>query len=109
MGVMTAVGVGEGIFVTTGTFTREARQFAGGKNIHLIDGDDLLAKITATSSDEQAALLHLATEGDFTTPTCASCGVKMVERVSTKSGEAFWGCVNFPRCRCTLRFSVREE
>jgi restriction system protein len=105
LGVMTAAGVGEGIFVTTGSFTREARNFADGKNIHLIDGDGLLAKIAAISPEEQAALLQLATEGDFTTPTCASCGVKMTERVSTKSGEAFWGCVNFPRCRCTLRFA----
>ncbi|MDP5239652.1 topoisomerase DNA-binding C4 zinc finger domain-containing protein [Uliginosibacterium sp. 31-16] len=41
--------------------------------------------------------MELATEGDWTTPTCGHCGIKMVAREG-KSGS-FWGCRNFPRCR----------
>jgi restriction system protein len=103
LGVMTYNHVDEGAFVTTGTYTTDARQFAAKANISLIDGEDLLAKIAATSAKDHQELLLLATEGDFTTPTCPSCGVKMVRRVANKTGESFWGCVDFPRCRLTFR------
>lgn len=35
-------------------------------------------------------------------PLCPKCGVPMVKRVATNGthkGDAFWGCVNYPRCR----------
>lgn len=102
LGVMTASQVTEGIFVTTSEYTSEAKQFATGNNIHLIDGQDLLDKFFATSSEHQTSLLQLATSGDFTTPTCPSCGIKMVQRMASKTGEPFWGCVSFPRCRVTF-------
>src|SRR5262249_45892977 len=63
---MTTNRVAEGAFVTTGTYTNEARQFAAKANINLIDGEDLLKKIAATSAKDHQALLSLATEGDFT-------------------------------------------
>lgn len=114
LGVMTAVDVKEGIVATVGTFTGEARTFALGKNIHLIDGEDFLAKLEALAPDRRRSLLAFATEGDFTTPTCPSCGIgtRMMLRTSGKDGTRFWGCGNFPRCRTTLAVSgqsmVRE-
>ena len=47
-------------------------------------------------------LLKLATQGDFLTPTCPSCGIKMVPRKSTQVGREFWGCTNYPRCKQTF-------
>ncbi len=102
LGVMTDVQITEGIFVTTSRYTDDAIRFATGNNLHLIDGEDLLTKIAATSAEQQTRLLQLATAGDFTTPTCPSCGIKMVERVTQKTGERFWGCTGFPRCRRTF-------
>ncbi|HRE12623.1 MAG TPA: restriction endonuclease [Usitatibacteraceae bacterium] len=105
LGVMTAAGVKEGIVATVGTFTAEARAFAAGQEIHLIDGEDFLAKIAALEVDAQLDLLVFATEGDFTTPTCPSCGIghRMRLRTSGKDGTRFWGCGNFPRCRATMQ------
>jgi restriction system protein len=103
LGVMTAAQVSEGIFVTTGSYTAEARECAAANHIDLIDGEDLLRKIAASRPEDHAALLKLATAGDFTTPTCPSCGIKMVERVAQKTGDKFWGCTRFPACRLTLR------
>ena len=106
LGVMTAQKVGEGVFVTTGRFTQPARDFALGKEIVLIDGPDLLSKIVALRDEQQAELLAVATAGDFTRPTCPSCGVKMVRRIARASGDPFWGCENFPGCRTTLRIAA---
>jgi restriction system protein len=40
-GVMAAEGVAGGYVVTSGTFTKDARQFAAGRNVELIDGQGL--------------------------------------------------------------------
>jgi restriction system protein len=101
-GVMAADKVSEGIFATTGLYSADAKAFAAGKNIHLIDGDDFLRKLRALPDDKQAAILQLAVWEDFTTPTCPSCGIKMVERTPRSGGDKFWGCRNFPRCGTKL-------
>lgn len=109
-GVMTAAGVKEGIIATVGTFTNEAKAFALGKNIHLLDGEDLLKKLRTLAPDRQKNILALATEGDFTTPTCPSCGIgnRMKLRTSGKDGTRFWGCGNFPRCRTTMQVGGQQ-
>jgi len=95
---MRAQGVPEGAFVTSARFTPEAQALAGKHNVMLIDGADLVAKIQALAPERAAALLALATEGDFLTPTCPACGVKMTARSNSPYGRKFWGCVNYPRC-----------
>jgi restriction system protein len=105
-GVMASENVGEGVLVTSGTFTQEARDFAGKEKIQLIDGAELLGKIAALLPEKALALLKFATQGDFLTPTCPSCGIKMASRKSTKHGRAFWGCRNYPRCKETLSDTV---
>ena len=104
-GVMASEGVNEGIFVTTSTFSFDAVDFARGKSIALIDGDDLLRKLKDLPDADKEHILKLATAGDFTTPTCASCGNKMIERTAKDSGKRFWGCPSFPACRTTLPMS----
>lgn len=105
-GVMAMEGVSEGIFLTTGIFTSEARGFPRGNNLHLWDGDQLLEKISEHPEDRKLALLRLATEGDFRTPTCPSCEIKMVVRTARRDGEQFWGCANYPRCRQTFKIKA---
>ena len=99
---MAAAGVDEGVMVSSGRFTPEARAFAGKNAIVLLDGASLLAKIASLEPEKAAALLRFATDGDFLTPTCPACAVKMVSRQSTQGGRKFWGCPNYPRCKHTL-------
>ncbi|MGI4717348.1 MAG: restriction endonuclease [Janthinobacterium lividum] len=100
LGVMVHEGVGRGIFVTTGTFTEDARQFGAANPIQLLDGSAFTGKILDLPPEKQKALLDYAFKGDYRTPTCASCGIKMVAR-DGKRGR-FWGCVQYPRCKTTL-------
>jgi restriction system protein len=105
-GVMASENVGEGVLVTSGKFTQEARDFAGKEKISLIDGAELLGNITALLPEKTLALLKVATQGDFLTPTCPSCAIKMISRKSTKHGRKFWGCRNYPRCKQTFSDTV---
>ena len=57
LGVMTDARVSEGVFVTTSMYTAEARRFAAGHNIQLIDGEDLLKKVSAAATGDERALL----------------------------------------------------
>ena len=99
---MAAAGVPQGVLVACGTFTSEAKEFSRGESIQLIDGGELLRKIGALAPEQGQALLRLATAGDFSTPTCPACGIKMTARTSSTEGRKFWGCLNYPRCKRTF-------
>ena len=101
-GAMTAAGVAEGVLITSARFTQEAVAFAAKHSIELVDGASLLANLSGLVPEKSAALLRLATQGDFLTPTCPSCAIKMEPRISIQGGRKFWGCVNYPRCKQTL-------
>jgi restriction system protein len=100
-GVMAGEGVQQGHFVCCGGYTQEAREWAKYKPMVLVTGEELVVRLNNLPEEKRDALLAEVTAGDYTTPTCPSCDVKMVRR-SGKNGE-FWGCKNFPRgCRSTL-------
>jgi restriction system protein len=101
-GVMTSERVAKGIFVTTSTYSDDAIAFAKANQIYLMNGDAVLKAILKLTEEQQASLLQRATAGDYTTPTCASCGVKMVAKKGRVSGKPFWGCVNYPKCKMKL-------
>jgi len=101
-GAMTSANVGEGVLVTSGKFTQEARDFAGKEKISLVDGAELLGNITSLVPEKALGLLELATRGDFATPTCPACGIKMISRKSTAHGRNYWGCRNYPACKQTF-------
>ncbi|MGH8017196.1 MAG: topoisomerase DNA-binding C4 zinc finger domain-containing protein [Opitutaceae bacterium] len=67
------------------------------------DGSLFLGQIRRLPESTQKKLIRLAAEGDHTTPTCPSCGVKMVGRTNSKDSSKFWGCRRYPRCKHTFR------
>lgn len=108
LGVMVHNNVDTGVFLTTSGFTGDAVDFAKSHRIALGSGDQLLGKLKALPEQARRQLLAVAVEGDWTTPSCPSCGTKMVVRHSEQ--KSFWGCVSFPRCRRTFpRKRVDEE
>jgi restriction system protein len=101
---MAAERISTGIFITSGDFTSEAEEFAKGK-INLVWGEKFIYLIKKLSEDDQKWLLDVALDGDYRTPTCPQCDIKMALRESKKgrnAGGQFWGCVRYPQCRQTL-------
>jgi restriction system protein len=97
LGAMSHLQIPAGFFMAQGGFTEDAKAFAKTNPISLIDGDMLLTMIQRLPDGGQQRLLRYATEGDFTTPTCPSCGTKMISRSGPRG--AFWGCRGYPRCK----------
>jgi restriction system protein len=100
-GAMAATGAAGGFVVTSGVFTQEAKDFAAGRNIDLIDGAELheiIKQVQPVSSHEEKIL-------SMTGQLCPKCGSLMVMRTAKQGmniGKSFWGCSNYPQCRGTV-------
>jgi restriction system protein len=94
------------VFITSKVFTVEARAFATGKRLELIDGKQLGAMIAAIKSGTSATTADtpLAVE-PASVPSCPACGSPMVVRTAhrgPRSGERFFGCSTYPKCHGVL-------
>jgi restriction system protein len=102
-GVMAAEGATGGFVVTSGVFTDEARAFAAGRNIELMDGKALHALIRGVSVPAKAASASPAATpaGSPACPVCQSTMVKRTAKRGANSGNEFWGCSQYPGCKGT--------
>lgn len=102
-GVMAANGSTGGFVVTSGIFTDEARAFAVGRNIELMDGKALHALIRGVSVPSKSApvLQVIDTASEPVCPVCQSAMVKRTAKRGANSGNAFWGCTQYPACKGT--------
>lgn len=99
-GVMAARGAAGGYVVTSGVFTEEAKEFARGLNVELINGGQLRRRIDGVREEAvvQAPPLLQA-------PACPKCGSQMKKRVARQGAQAsneFWGCSTYPKCNGIL-------
>jgi restriction system protein len=98
-GIMTAEGFDEAIIVTSGNYTREAKEFVKNKNITLITGErlkEIIRKGVKLPLESETKIVSSAP------PNCPRCSSVMVERTAQKgnwAGKIFWGCPNFPKCK----------
>jgi restriction system protein len=121
-GVMAAQQAAGGYLVTSGRLTEEAKAFAAGKNITLIDGAGLGKFLRSgqqgattnesfggrstpaepTSSPAQVEDQTGCSSNAETVPTCPRCSKAMVRRTArqgARAGRQFWGCSDYPGCR----------
>jgi restriction system protein len=100
-GAMAAAGAVGGFVVTSGVFTQEAKDFAAGRNIELVDGAELheiIQQVQPAGSHEEKIL-------SMTGQLCPKCGSLMVMRTAKHGmniGKSFWGCPKYPQCRGTV-------
>ena len=106
-GVMAASGAVGGFVVTSGVFTQEAKSFAEGINIDLIDGSELTAMIKKVPRQPQSAIAatqsafqrSMAATADPNGPKCGNAMTKRTARQGANYGKTFWGCTGYPQCR----------
>lgn len=101
-GVMAANGAVSGYVVTSGVYTNEAKAFADGRNIELIDGSKLTQMIQGIKlSNPITTNIVYEIKNEMTCPKCGSDMVKRNARRGTNAGQAFFGCSQYPACRGT--------
>ena len=105
----------QGIFVTCGGYTQAALSEFADQPLELIDGSNLLRLVQevqnkATGPQHGSAAVRTATAptnkaqtgSDATEPMCPKCGSAMkrkTARQGTNTGNDFWGCSQYPKCR----------
>jgi restriction system protein len=100
-GVMASEGATGGYFVTSGEYTSDARKFADGKNIRLIDGKKLMDMIREVQRPHSSEIEKESIVSSNVEPDCPKCGARMIKRVARQgknAGKEFWGCSAYPRC-----------
>lgn len=97
-GLLNAERANEVHIVTCGYFTDEARRFARGKPIRLIDGPSLVQLINKSRQSAR----NSGDKQETSKVMCPQCGSTMVLRtakVGAHAGNQFWGCERFPACK----------
>lgn len=105
-GVMTARNAAGVMIITSRSFTQEAKDFASGKPIELVNGKRLALMIRDVQS-AASTRRDQETSNTEDKKVCPKCGAEMVQRIAKKgkyAGQKFWGCSNFPNCRMILEF-----
>jgi restriction system protein len=115
-GVMAAQGAAGGFVITSGTFTADAKAFAEGRNVRLVDGPRLVGLIQQAKAARSAGAPRApvakasppvsapAPASPAAEPACPVCQSPMVRRTAkkgTNAGSQFWGCPQYPACRGT--------
>ncbi len=118
-GVMTAENAASVIVVISGIFTQEAKNFAAGKPIDLVEGSLLVSMIRDVQTNKvvqhHEPVMNTVTlitpvipeqqeevASVLTSKICPQCGKKMVLRTAkrgVKIGQQFYGCSGYPGCR----------
>lgn len=94
-GVMAAEGAAAGVVVTSGRFTSEAIEFASGRNVQLIEGDELRRMIREAKGARTVAPSVAPSTDAKPTGGCPQCGGPMVRRMAKRGanvGQSFYGC-----------------
>jgi len=120
-GVMHSESATRGILVTCGFFSSEAKYFAEGKPLELVEGLTLWELVrsvktpSAAAKSDPVAITAVPQSSEPTAtlagqvaspPKCPQCGEPMILREARKGpnpGSMFWGCCRFPQCRGTRK------
>lgn len=110
--------INNAIFISLNGFTDDAIETARTNKITLITTEILISIIynKLSYAHQKDIYQSLAGGNEESTPTCAHCGIKMVERISKKGrnkGRKFWGCPNYSesgsnKCKNILYISNKK-
>jgi restriction system protein len=97
-GVLKATKALSVFIVTSGEFTKEAINFANDLPIQLVNGDELMALIADVQLQKPTQVLNVVQQ-ENNCPKCSSPLVKRIAKRGTNTGNEFFGCSGFPKCR----------
>jgi restriction system protein len=104
-GLLTARHATGAIIITSGMFTQEAKDFASGKPIDLVEGGQLAELV---GSVQESAALTPPDPPLIKDPEAKlrpKCGGEMIVKTARQgkyAGQKFWSCVKFPACKGLL-------
>jgi restriction system protein len=98
LGSMAAGVAQNGIFVTSGMYTKPARDFARECGIRLVDGEGLVVLIGGMTEKRNSIPSKQKATVEMTCPECNAPMVKRIAQRGSNRGNSFMGCSKYPEC-----------
>ncbi|MFO1501744.1 MAG: restriction endonuclease [Verrucomicrobiota bacterium] len=98
-GALCHAGLKSGIFITVRGYTMEARKLAQEDGIQILDGAALTAMLERADAQFDPEIIALFEDKRKFCPKCESEMVLRRARKGAFTGQDFWSCSSFPRCR----------
>lgn len=99
--------VEKGFFIGSQGFSAQARAFAKAHAIILIDDAMFITMLNRLPEGRGQQLLSAVMEGDYATPTCPVCNLKM--QVQQDEHASHWACSAAPQCKGRLSMSTFQK
>jgi restriction system protein len=101
LGTLTDSKISKGIFITLNGYSEDAKKLADKHGIRMLNESDVIKMLEDSGlmkAKEVTALFSDARK------FCPKCENEMVLRTTRSTGNQFWGCSDFPKCRFILKF-----
>lgn len=101
LGTLTDSKISKGIFITLSGYTADAKKLAEKHGIQILNESDVIEML------EESGLLYAKEISEIFSDSrkfCPKCENEMVLRTARSTGNQFWGCSRYPRCKFILNF-----
>jgi HJR/Mrr/RecB family endonuclease len=103
LGAMTDSGITKGIFITLTGYSSDAKQLADKHGIKILNESDVIKMLEESGLMYSKEISKLfSDERKF----CPKCEQEMVLRTARVSGNQFWGCSSYPRCKFKMNYEA---
>jgi restriction system protein len=103
LGTLTDTKIQNGIFITLTGYSGDAKQLADKHGIQILNESDVIKMLEESGLVYSKEILELFSDSRKFCPKCES---EMVLRTARLTGNQFWGCSNYPRCKFILNFET---
>lgn len=102
LGALQDAGINQGIFVTLKGYTGDAKHLADKHHIEILNETGLSEMLESTNARFDPETLAILQDEQKYCPKCESEMVLRTAKKGGNTGQKFWGCSKYPRCRFTL-------
>ncbi len=99
LGAMADSGIPHGIFITLTGYSGDAKQLADKHGIQILNESDVINMLEDSGLADSQEVTELFSDSK---KYCPKCEKEMVLRTARLTGNQFWGCSNYPRCKFIL-------
>jgi hypothetical protein len=99
LGTLTDTKIQNGIFITLTGYSGDAKQLADKHGIQILNETDVIKMLEESGLAYSKEISELFSDSR---KFCPKCEREMVLRTAHLTGNQFWGCSNYPRCKFIL-------
>jgi hypothetical protein len=99
LGAMADSEIPNGIFITLTGYSGDAKQLADKHGIQILNESDIIQMLEDSGLADSQEVIELFSD---LRKFCPKCEGEMVLRTARLTGNQFWGCSNYPRCKFIL-------